>query len=187
MKIQFPFELANKIALELLESLGMYCTKIKVVGSIRRKKPWVGDIEMLIIPTKKLIQTSSDLFPTLVDITAQRVLELRKNSVLELREKKDGTTSNGNWVKLMRHVPSSVPLDLFFATPQTWTSALVCRTGGKTNNEELASRAKALGFRWEMNGPGFKDLTTGRIIPVRQEKEIYQFLGLPFLPPELRK
>lgn len=187
MKDRFKIEQAYQVATDLCASLNPYCTKVKIVGSIRRKKKWVGDIELLIIPSFDIIPNSLELFPTKVNITEQTVQKLRLNGTLELRKKKNGTTADGSWVKLLKHVETSIPVDLFFATQQTWISALVCRTGGKDNNEELASRAKSLGYRWEMNGPGFKELNTGKIIQVKQEQDIYQFLGLPYLRPELRQ
>jgi len=44
-------EKAKAIADEVVRRLGPYCTKIEVAGSIRRRKPWVKDVDIVLIPS----------------------------------------------------------------------------------------------------------------------------------------
>ena len=44
---------ANKIALEIEEQLRPWCSNIAIAGSIRRKKDWVKDVDMVAIPSNQ--------------------------------------------------------------------------------------------------------------------------------------
>ena len=43
-------ERARKIADAVVKRLSSYCQKIEVAGSIRRQKPWVKDVDLVLIP-----------------------------------------------------------------------------------------------------------------------------------------
>ena len=45
-----PLEQAQNIAWELVKVLGPLCEELEVCGSIRRMKPTVGDIDLLVVP-----------------------------------------------------------------------------------------------------------------------------------------
>jgi hypothetical protein len=49
-KPRLPFAQAFEQAQEAYEALRPYCTRIEIVGSIRRQREFVGDIELLVIP-----------------------------------------------------------------------------------------------------------------------------------------
>ena len=48
---KIALERAQKIANIVLWSLAPYCKKIEVAGSIRRKKPFVRDVDIMLIPS----------------------------------------------------------------------------------------------------------------------------------------
>ena len=41
---------AQKIANEVVNQLSPYCDKVEIAGSIRRQKPTVNDIDIVLIP-----------------------------------------------------------------------------------------------------------------------------------------
>lgn len=49
-KTRWPHAEALEIAEEIKEALAHHCERIEIAGSIRRKKPEVGDIELLFVP-----------------------------------------------------------------------------------------------------------------------------------------
>lgn len=185
-KVKYPLNEAENVANEVLCKLFPYCMKCCIAGSIRRKKPYVGDAEILVIPRWEETIKDGDMFKTASNMLEVKVQELIDSNYLELRKKINGTVTDGHAVKLLRHVASSIPVDIFFTSTENWVSALVCRTGGKTNNEEIARRAKTIGYRWKMSGPGFLEHETGKIFIMKSEKELFQFVGLPYLEPEER-
>lgn len=50
MALSIPLETAEKAATDIVDALTPYCERIAVAGSIRRKKPWVHDIDLVLIP-----------------------------------------------------------------------------------------------------------------------------------------
>lgn len=50
MKAKLPLKDAAALALLMVERLKPYCERIEIAGSIRRRKPEIGDIELLAIP-----------------------------------------------------------------------------------------------------------------------------------------
>ena len=46
-----PLERAEKIAEAVVKRLSPYCKRIEVAGSIRRRKEWVKDVDICLIPS----------------------------------------------------------------------------------------------------------------------------------------
>ena len=188
-KEKVPLADARKTAAALLRHLRRFCVKCKVAGSIRRKKSVVSDIEILFIPKTGEKADPNDLFGLMipVDYLIEELKSLETRGILERRKKKNDQETYGEWIKLMRHVPTGIAVDFFACSPETWCSSLVCRTGGKESNEVLSYAAKARGFKWRPNGGGFS-LRASKTIVFRVEKEAdaFRFVRMPYLRPELR-
>ena len=148
-------ERAKAIADEVVKRLGPYCTKIEVAGSIRRRKPWVKDVDIVLIP--------SDSWNL-----SQQVRGLGRAQI------------SGNKLKRINH--NGVQVDLYFATAETWATLLLIRTGSKENNIRLATLAKRRGWRLAANGDGLFNEKRERIAG-DSEESIYKALGLPYQEP----
>lgn len=166
---KIALERAQKIAEAIIKRLASYCKKkadgqtpyIEVVGSIRRRKPWVNDIDLILIP--------SDTWNL-----HQEILNLCR----PFSPKASGK-------KIMRIEVNSTQVDIYFADEQTWSTLLLIRTGSAENNIRLASRAKEMGWHLAASGDGlFND--KGERIAGDTEFSIYQALGLPYQRPEER-
>lgn len=79
---------------------------------------------------------------------------------------------------------TSVQVDLLFCEPDAWGASLAYFTGSKEHNIALRSLANQLGYTF--NEHGFYKLTGARVGGA-EESELYDLLGLPFCPPELRE
>ena len=161
-------EEAERIAKELVLQLRDACLQIEVVGSVRRRKPWVKDVEILYIPK-----------PGLFDPTEMKTAELINRGVLEVRG------GYGEWNKFLRHVESGLNVDLFKTTPDRWAVSLVVRTGPKESNIKIATAARRKGWRFHAYGRGFTD-ERGREIACRTEREVFELVELEYKPPEQR-
>ena len=151
-------ERAQRIANEVIKRLSPYCKKIEVAGSIRRRKPQVNDIDLVLIPNDLW-----NLHP-----------ELMKLGQLKMSGK-----------KIMRVMLGSTQVDLYVADEATWATLLLIRTGSKENNIRLCSRAKAIGWHLAASGDGLFN-ENGERIAGDSEISIYNALGLPFQRPEER-
>jgi len=158
------------------------------VGSLRRNKADVGDVEILFVPVRGLAPDQGDLFGSLVetDKAADAINAMVKRGVLAKRPKEDGTFTWGAQNKLAVHVASGIPIDLFAATRESWFNLLVCRTGPASLNAIIAQRAKDRGWRWNPYGAGFYGPDGALKVPVRCEADVFQAVDLPPTEPIYR-
>jgi DNA polymerase (family X) len=169
---------AREIAEELKRSLGPACERIEIAGSIRRQKPDVGDIELLIIPKYGgLMGEVNRLDQEIVDLMLGRVLDYRLNKL--------GRRVYGPKNKLMVHVPSGVGVDIFSTDELCWHVSLVVRTGGKVTNQRIAMAAIKKGWHLQAYGAGFS--TPDGDVVCKSERDVFEAVGLPYLPPERRE
>jgi len=75
---------------------------------------------------------------------------------------------------------AGVQVDLWFATPESIGSVLLCRTGSKEHNVWLSMRAMDRGAKWHPNRGLY---LPGRRIVGATEVAIYEALGLPLILP----
>src|SRR4051794_8072845 len=68
---------------------------------------------------------------------------------------------------------------------EAWGSALVWYTGARAHVARLESLAEERG--WQLSDLGLEDSETGQRIAGSSEVEVYERLGLPWIPPELRE
>ena len=152
-------ERAKAIAAEVIERLAPYCQRIEVAGSVRRQKPFVRDIDIVLISAHpwKLSQQISSLGPAKI---------------------------NGN--KLKRISYNGVQVDLYFGRPATWATLLLIRTGSKENNIRLCTLAKKRGWHLAASGDGLFN-EHGQRVAGDSEESIYKALGVPWQEPWERR
>ena len=151
-------ERAQKIANIVLCRLAPYCKRIEVAGSIRRRKPFPRDIDLVLIP--------SDPW----------------NLEHEIRELARPFTPKLSGEKLKRFNYNDTQIDLYFADEKTWATLLLIRTGSAENNIRLATLAKKKGWRLAASGDGLFN-ETGERIAGDTERSIYEALELPWQEP----
>ena len=152
-------ERAQKIAEGVVGGLEQYCEQIEVVGSIRRKKPQVNDIDLVLVPRDR-------------DALDHRLMQLGKLKMSGL--------------KIGRVQMEEITLDVYYATPETFATLLLIRTGSAQNNIRLASLAKKKGWHLAASGDGLFN-ENGERIAGDSEESIYEALGLPYQRPEERR
>ncbi|MBU2600398.1 DNA polymerase/3'-5' exonuclease PolX [bacterium] len=133
---------------------------ITPAGSLRRMKETVGDIDILVSghDQKKIVEEFTHL-PNVVQVLA-------------------GGETKGSVV-----VKQGVQIDLRVVKKGSFGSALQYFTGSKPHNIKLRLMAKEKGLKINEYGV-FKGEEK---IAGETEEEIYQWTGLPWIPPELRE
>ena len=184
-KTRYPRSLALSVARQMCVSMADITDRLIVAGSLRRRKAEVGDVEILYVP--KMVSQAVDFFTThsvsSVDLMLERLLA---DGVIAKRKNVNGSEMWGEKNKLAVHVASGLPVDFFAATESNWFNYLVCRTGGAESNTEIASAAKARGWKWNPYGAGFTD-HEGQQVLVRSERDVFDLAGLPYREPWERK
>lgn len=183
-KIKFPRDEALKVAQEIYDLLKPSCARCKVAGSLRRRKPFVGDIEIIFIGTPGTRKV--DLLTTEpYSLGHQGIDALLAKGIIAKRSNSKGQFAWGDKNRLAVHVASGIPIDFFATTEPAFFNYLVCRTGGSQNNQLIAEAYQRLQLRWNPYGIGYSD-RYGREYPNTTEEDVYHNCKLAYLPPDRR-
>ena len=159
---------ATQIAERIRAELAPFCERIEIAGSIRRRKSEVGDIEIVCIPRTYEIGL---LFGELI---------LRDQGFCSQVERWPMIKGLASGKYTQRLLPEGIYLDLFMARAENWGLIYAIRTG----SAEYSHRVLASG--WVRNGYHSVDgmLIKGfHKIPVREECELFDLIGLPWREP----
>jgi DNA polymerase/3'-5' exonuclease PolX len=186
MEKRYPWGDAMEVAEEIRSAIEPACARIEIAGSLRRHKADVGDIEILYIPKMREQDDPGKLFEKrTVNLADDMIRALISGRILECRLNSKGSRVYGEKNKLMRHVASGIPVDLFATTPEAWWNYLVCRTGPAALNKRICNAAIAKGWHWMPYGVGFQRIDEPDHV-VRSERDVFDFVALPYLEPEER-
>jgi len=179
-KPRFPRSVALSVARELAAALKPVTERLLIVGSVRRRKQDVGDIELLFIP--KFVSRPVDLFGDApFDLSEEVIAALENKEVLVRRQKSNGAATFGPEIKLMRHVKSCLPVDFFSSTDANWFNLMVCRTGPMESNVRICDAAIKKGWHWNPYSPGF--WRPGEKRQMNSERDVFEFVGLKYQEP----
>jgi DNA polymerase (family 10) len=139
-----------------------YVDKIEALGSYRRKKETVGDIDFAVSTSNPEAVMKHFLeFPEIVEVIVEGD---KKASVVVARE---------------------FQLDFRVVPPEKYGSMVQYFTGSKYHN--IALRTFALEKGYSLSEYGIKDVKTDNLREFSEEEEFYNFLGLDLIPPEIRQ
>jgi DNA polymerase/3'-5' exonuclease PolX len=167
---------AQPIAERVRDLLAPHCDRIEIAGSIRRQKAEVGDIEICAIP--KTVQ-EEDLFGG----TGVRRDPGFSQRVSNLGVIEAGDPTAGKYIKLQ--LPAGIQMDLFLATQDNWGWIFAIRTGSaEFSHRKLAAGLLRAGHKAE--GGRIHRLADGAIVPLPEEADLFNLIGLPFIHPRHR-
>ncbi len=138
---------AKVIAYEIIEKLGHHFIVSQVCGSIRRERPFVNDIDLVVIPKTKYGFNE----PTISDDIAK----LDPNGLSESLEK--GKTGKARFLdgdSIKRFFYKGIMIDIYFATQENFETLVLIRTGSTQHNIKLTTLAKSYGWKLFANGDG---------------------------------
>src|SRR5918994_2649111 len=136
--------------------------RIEPAGSLRRRQPTIGDLDMLAAVDD----------PPAVIAALDRLREVDK-VVAAGTDKTSIILADGPRV------------DLMVCPPEAWGTHLVHFTGNKDHN--IALRGMALDRGWSLSEKGWKVIDTGELLLDSEEADVYERLGMPWIPPEIRE
>lgn len=181
----FPLAQAKEVGTEIIARLQPFCEMAMLVGSVRRQKPQVGDLEILYI--SRYEKRPDGLFDSGdIDLALEAIDGLVATSVLEKRKNVNGSFIYGQDNRLCVHVASGIPVDLFRTTQTKRWNSLVIRTGGKETNLRLTTGAQKLGRKLHAYGEGVT-MENGELRQTHSEQEVFELCHVPYLPPERRR
>lgn len=164
---------AYSLAHAIRDQLAPFCERIEVAGSVRRARENPNDIDLVAIPLPNAFQAFHER-------VFQRTERVQSGAqILTCR------LLNPEKTKVDIFIAHGGSADMFASEPSNWGSVLLCRTGSKEHNINIADRARQMGFRWE-TGRGIVD-GAGKVLASTTEEEIFAFLGMDYVPPALRE
>jgi DNA polymerase/3'-5' exonuclease PolX len=167
------------------------CERIEIAGSIRRQKEEVGDIELVAIP--KFVETKSNtLFgePVRQSLLENLLYRMEQQRIL-VRRSVNGHTGWGERYKRAAFATGNDPnnpwwlaVDLFIVLPPSqFGLQYLVRTGSADFSHRMFARANELGLHSE-NGAWRR--ADGSVVECPEEADVFNVLGLDFIPPEDR-
>ena len=153
---------AQIFAKQVENTIKPLCVRLEVVGSIRRQKPVVGDIDFVVVAVdgnwSKIVQT------------------LKKSTVV---------CAGKSVIKLICQFGDCLfQVDFYRATSKTFGIQELIRTGSAEHNMWLAGYAVSNGFRLKYSEGLMKDDVA---MAGETEESVFSALGLPCPKPERRE
>lgn len=136
--------------------------RISIAGSIRRWKDTIKDID--IIATSEDSKTVMNVFIHMPHVKDIIMHGLTKSSII---------------------IHEGLQVDLRVVEKDSFGAALAYFTGSKTHNIRLRDMASKLGMK--INEYGIFREEDDKKLGGKEEEDIYNLLGLPYIPPELRE
>lgn len=154
--------------------------KFIIAGSYRRKKPISRDVDIVMI---KRDQTTFSKFKTAIaSLTGMKILVIY--------------AEGPDKVSIMFRFTNNKPLagekksyiikaDVFLTAPQDYMYTLLYATGSGAFNIRMRAQAKRRGYL--LNQHGLFDLKSNTLVPINNEKELFERLGIAYRTPEERE
>lgn len=162
-----PLAEAEAVAAEVIAQLRPHCDRLEVAGSVRRRRPTVGDLEVVCVPKP---YEATPLFASGLAVVVNQWEKVRGE--LPCRYTR-------------RILPSGLPLDLFMVDPAGFGLQLAIRTGSaEWSRRVLATAWVRAGFRSEA---GLLRDQRGAVHPVPTEAVLFDLIGLPWVDPADRE
>lgn len=149
------------LAQEIIEHIAPHADKIETCGSLRRWKETIGDLDILAAGDTEAIMNALVGFPHVEEVLAS------------------GDT------KTSVRLTGGIQADVRVVDHKSFGAALQYFTGSKEHNVRLRQYAIDKGYK--LNEYGLYDKNTEEMIAGEIEEVIYETLGMPWIPPELRE
>lgn len=154
-------EQAESIAEKALADLAPHCIRIAIAGSIRRRKPDVGDIEIVAVPAPYDV----GLFESGVATVVNQWPKVRGELPCKYTQ---------------RLLPDGIALDLFFARLENWGLIFAIRTGSADFSHYVLARGwVSCGYK-SVDGMLTRD---GEPVSVPEESDLFRLIGVPWVAP----
>jgi DNA polymerase (family 10) len=139
--------------------------RAELAGSLRRRKETIGDIDIIIACGLKSRKQIIKIFTSLAQV--------------------DRTIAAGDTKASVVLKENNIQVDIRLVDESEYGSALLYFTGSKEHNIHLRLMAKDKG--WKISEYGLFHAKTNKRLGGETENQIYDALGIHFIPPELRE
>jgi DNA polymerase/3'-5' exonuclease PolX len=160
-----------------------------VAGSVRRRKPEVGDVEHVVMPKMGEVEVSGGLFPVrkVVNLLWHRLDGLIADGTLQKHVYQTIIGNQSRWGDKYRGVDfRGFNHEIFTAEKSNFGSVLLIRTGPADYSQAFVTRILAGGMYRQQDGY-LVHIGTGEIVPIPDEETYCKMAGMPHISPERRR
>lgn len=173
------YELARALAVKLVEALKTSdsCLRVAVAGSVRRQKPEVKDVELVVI-TKDYDKLFAALSPF------GRFIKPGTSEIVDWPPKQ-----GARYLRML--LSEGIKLDLFIAHEANWGGILMLRTGAAADDTGniYAGFGPGILSLWKRKSGGGR-MVQGQfvrpdntVIPLYEEKDVFNILDIEYVDP----
>lgn len=173
---EHPLSEALCVAALVEPELNLLCDRVFLAGSARRQRPWVHDLDFVVIPQGQSIEKKGKLVPMPGHNRWFEIAPVLKE-ILNARELKTGGED------IITLEVDGIQIDINRATETSWAILATVKTGPPDFNIELCKRAQSLGMKLSPHAGIYKD---GSLVSLDTEEEVFKALQLPFIQPDRR-
>lgn len=184
-KPRIPLAEAEAVAAELVELLRPAVERIEIAGSIRRRRPDVGDLEICCVP--RFAMVAADLFGEGRPVDQLHALcsELISQGELGFRLDRNGHMAFGERYKRLSF--RGYPLDIFCVLhPAQWGVIFAIRTGPADFSHRMVKDRRYGGMlpEWaEVRDGAVRHRRSGEVLQMPEESDLFRVLGYETVPP----
>ncbi|MNS19829.1 DNA polymerase/3'-5' exonuclease PolX [compost metagenome] len=160
LPLSVAWPLADKVAAMLRGVAAV--EQVEPAGSIRRRKETIGDIDLL--------------------VASKHAAEVER-AIAHWGFTREILSAGPTKIQFL--TLDNFQVDVRIVDPSTWGAALQHFTGSKAHNIALRERATRMGYK--VNEYGVFKLDTDERVGGATEEEVYEILGLEWMPPEIRE
>lgn len=168
-----PWAEGYQVAKEVAAYLAPYVVRAKCVGSVRRRRPTVSDVEFVAEPFMQadlLGDKTPDLPPIWRACADLGTVAKQGERYVQV-------------VNVFGH--AGLKLDLFLVHPPAqWGSLVAIRTGPAALSRLCVTRMRDLGMK-HTDGR-VVSVATGETVPTPTERDFFEVAGVPYVPPARR-
>lgn len=162
VRLAVAFYFAQELMDELKRACDKTIEKISPAGSLRRLRPTIGDIDLLV---------------------ASRSPEKILDAFVKLSQAREVLARGDTKASIVAH--NGMQADLRVLEPQRWGTALQYFTGSREHNIRIRDLALKKGL--SLSEWSYTRVKSGKEILCADEAQVYAAIGMPWIPPELRE
>lgn len=165
-KVRMPLPIAGAIADKVAAHMKQlkFIDRLDFMGSLRRQLSTIGDVDVSIMASE---DKAKEIVEHFLNIPGKLAID------------------NAGDKKASLIFPPNVRVDLRVTEPEQYGAMLQYFTGSKQHNINLRELGLRKGF--SLNEYGIKNVKTGELNTFKDEESFYGFLGLKYIPPEIRE
>lgn len=171
------------------------CKEYTICGGYRRGKPRSNDVDVVICREPKVqdgLGPGDHGIHELVTKLKRRGLMAYNVNVMRHTEGDADNAVHLDVAEIVFLPPRSalVPapkhrrVDLVLCPPSIYGAAVLGWTGAKTFEKDLRRWAKTKGYKF--HSTGLRERETNKVVPTRTEEDVFELLGLRYMPPQWR-